>query len=121
MNLFFGEHPSKWNIALSLLTGFILVGVAVMLQEPLGWNGIVTAFLAADIGAGLISNASKETNDAWKNESRSRQWVFVIFHLTVYPAAIILLSQSEVVTILFVGLLVVKTGLFYSRVMSTAR
>lgn len=117
MRLFFGDRPRTWTVALALLTGLILVIVAIFLQQPLEWNGNVTAVLAADIGAGLISNASDETNEAWKKESHARQWVFVIFHLTAYPAAIILLSQSMTLSVLLVGLLIVKTGLFYSRVM----
>lgn len=117
MNLLFGASPRRITLLLALISGITLGLFALLLQNSLQWNSIVTAILAVDIGAGLVSNASTSTNEAWKAQSHARQWVFVVFHLTIYPLAILLLSSSNVVTVTLITVLLIKTGLFFIRVL----
>lgn len=121
MNLLIGANPRKADIVLALMLGLLLASLSLILQYPMTWPAIITALLALDIGAGLISNATTSTNQAWREQSRQRQWIFVIFHLTVYPAVILLVSESHVVSFMLIGFLVIKTGLFYSRVILSPR
>lgn len=121
MNLLIGANPRKADIVLALMLGLLLASLSLILQYPMTWPAIITALLALDIGAGLISNATTSTNKAWREQSRQRQWIFVIFHLTVYPAVILLVSESHVVSFMLIGFLVIKTGLFYSRVILSPR
>lgn len=121
MNLLIGANPRKADIVLALMLGLLLASLSLILQYPMTWPAIITALLALDIGAGLISNATTSTNQAWREQRRQRQWIFVIFHLTVYPAVILLVSESHVVSYMLIGFLVIKTGLFYSRVILSPR
>lgn len=116
MNLLVGASPRKADIVLALMLGMLLATSSLMLQPQVSWTAIVTALLAFDIGAGLISNTTVSTNQEWQKQSTRRQWFFVIFHLTLYPVAIVFLSQSPMVSYILIGFLLIKTGLFYSRV-----
>lgn len=121
MNLLIGANPRKADIVLALMLGLLLAALSLILQQSVTLSAIFTALLALDIGAGLISNATTSTNQAWREQSRQRQWIFVIFHLTVYPAVILLVSASLVVSFMLIGFLVIKTRLFYSRVILSPR
>jgi uncharacterized membrane protein HdeD (DUF308 family) len=121
MNLLIGANPRKADIVLALMLGLLLASLSLILQQSMTWPAIITALLALYIGAGLISNVTTSTNQAWREQSRQRQWIFVIFHLTVYPAVILLVSESHEVSLVLIGFLVIKTGFFYSRVILSPR
>jgi len=102
------------------MLGLLLATLSWIIQDSMTWQAIITALLGLDIGAGLISNATSSTNQAWREQSKQRQWLFVVFHVTVYPVAVVSLSQSPIVSLMLVGFLLIKTGLFYSRVILPA-
>jgi hypothetical protein len=116
LNLLVGASPRKADIVLAIMLGLLLATLSWIMQDSMTWQAIITALLGLDIGAGLISNATSSTNQAWREQSKQRQWLFVVFHVTVYPVAVVFLSQSTIVSLMLVGFLLIKTGLFYSRV-----
>jgi hypothetical protein len=120
LNLLVGASPRKADIVLAIMLGLLLATLSWIIQDSMTWQAIITALLGLDIGAGLISNATSSTNQAWREQSKQRQWLFVVFHVTVYPVAVVFLSQSPIVSLMLVGFLLIKTGLFYSRVILSA-
>ena len=95
-----------------LFVGAILASTVLIIGGVDSWKNILLALLAWDIGSGLMITSNEGLHQAWREQTRTNRWVFVIFHVTVYPAIVILLSPSVGISVLLVGLLVAKTGFF---------
>lgn len=117
MHLLIGDQPRPLNIALMLLMGAILAFFTFHRLGASHWMYWGVIGLAFDIGAGLVSNATQSTNQAWRQQPVRRQKSFVVLHLTLYPLAVVVLSGNMEVSLLLVGCLLVKVGLFVYRVM----
>lgn len=117
MRLLVGDRPRPLNIALMLLMGAMLAFFTFCLLGVGHWMHWMVLGLAFDIGAGLISNATQSTNQAWREQPVHRQKSFVLLHLTLYPLAVVFLSRDLWVSLLLLGFLLVKVGFFVRRVM----
>ena len=95
-----------------LLVGAVLASSVLVIGGVESWKSILLALLAWDIGSGLMSTSNEGLHQAWRAQSRTNRWLFVIFHLTVYPAIVILISPNVGISVLLVGLLLAKTVFF---------
>lgn len=95
-----------------LFVGAVLAGTVLIIGGADSWKTILLAILAWDIGSGLMSTSNEGLHQAWREQTRTNRWLFVIFHLTVYPAVVIFLSPTPGISVLLVGLLVAKTCFF---------
>ena len=118
MKLLFGE-TSIGKTMLMIAFGFVMgVFVYFLTKDNLTWHSMVGCVLAFDIGAGLLSNATSETNIAWQEKPKWLSVVFILFHLTVYPLVLLLTFKNFVYIGLFlIALLVIKTLLFANGVL----
>ena len=110
--LLVGFNAKPINVVLMLLVGAVLASSVLVIGGVESWKSILLALLAWDIGSGLMSTSNEGLHQAWRAQSRTNRWLFVIFHLTVYPAIVILLSPNVGISVLLVGLLLAKTGFF---------
>lgn len=119
--LLVGKNTSP-GVAILLAASGLSFGVYAFVQGegPL-WQRLATGALAADVGAGLISNARPGTNLAWRD--RDRVWAvgFIAVHLTVYPALLWLLCGPRAHFGLLLALLLCKTGFFALGVLGKRR
>jgi hypothetical protein len=80
-----GEDPRASDVVLILLfgglVGSVLATSELMAALPL-WRGALATALAADIGAGLVSNFSDSTNNFYATRPKHR-WAFIACHVHV--------------------------------------
>lgn len=110
--LLVGSHTKPINVVLMVFVGAVLATSVLIIGGVESWKSILLALLAWDIGAGLMSTSNDGLHDAWRQQSRINRWLFVVFHLTVYPAVVIFLSPTLGISVLLVGLLIAKTCFF---------
>lgn len=115
-SLWVGEQPQALDLGAMALAGFALAGVTLALAPAIDWCLLVLAVLAWDIGAGLVSNATAATREAWRRHaSKSDRYGFMISHLTVYPIVLYWLASGDLVlTGLVCAFLLAKVILFIS-------
>ena len=109
--LLFGKNQDKRVVLLILVSSFSFSGYILWLY-PLTLYTVLTAILALDIFAGLMSNLQPQTNQAWKKQRSSSRLLFVIIHLTIYPLLIVLFQVSLPLMTLMLVLLLTKTTAF---------
>ena len=99
-----------------MLAGAGLAYLAIAMQPDLNWKTILLAALSFDIGAGLVSNATQGTREAWRqNPGRGPMITFLIVHLTAFPAALFWLSQGNLeLFAVLTCFLAAKVLLFYA-------
>lgn len=93
MDLIFGKNSPR-TITLILLPGAV---VALVIAYVINLNSLVDLpgiLLAIDIVSGVISNATKSTQKAWFKVKNIYRYLFIGFHLTVYPAILFLLFSE---------------------------
>ena len=112
LQLVFGPNPDWQRVLLVLLTGLVFGIYTFWIQESGVFLRILGALVAADIGAGLVSNARGKAPKEWKNLGPLFPWIFVVLHLTVYPVVVILLISQSALRALLLGLLAMKVGFF---------
>jgi hypothetical protein len=110
-DLLFGEHKDGRSIFIILLSSIAFSGYILWIF-PLTLKTALTAILALDIFAGLMSNLQPQTNQAWKKQSRISRILFVTFHLTIYPLLIVLFQVSLPLMTVMLVLLLTKTSAF---------
>jgi hypothetical protein len=113
IHLLFGKPISLLGMTLILSTGLIVGLLTYFFLQEFSASNIIVSILAADIGAGLISNSRPQTHKEWKLQPRWVQWTFVIFHLTIYPIVLFLLTDNILVLSFLITLLTIKTALFF--------
>ena len=109
--LLFGKNQDNRVVLLILVSSFSFSGYILWLY-PLTLYTVLTAILALDIFAGLMSNLQPQTNQAWKKQRSSSRLLFVIIHLTIYPLLIVLFQVSLPLMTLMLVLLLTKTTAF---------
>lgn len=107
-----GRDPDRRVLLTAALAGAVLAALVFSVEqsEPLARS--VAALLALDVGAGLVSNASRSTRSFWADRSIGARRTFLVVHLTVYPAALVLLVHTGWLRWLLFGALLVKVALF---------
>lgn len=99
-----------------MLAGAGLAFLVIIMQPELDWQTILLAALSFDIGAGLVSNATQGTREAWRQKpGRGPMIAFLVVHLTAFPVALYYLSQGnlELLAVL-TCFLAAKVLLFYA-------
>lgn len=109
--LLYGKNPDPRTVILMSLWPAAFV-VYLFLTYPFEWKLVATAFLAFDILAGLLSNSTEGTHEAWRELPKKALVVFVIFHLTLYPLLVVLFSVDTPLMMFLLATLVVKTAFF---------
>ena len=111
MDLIFGKKDLTRIISI-LLPGFILAILVLVLQGINNFSDIILIIFSVDIGAGIASNLTKETQKAWAKVNLIYISLFIVIHTFLYPLLIILLTINNSVRIILITLLVLKTYLF---------
>lgn len=111
LTLLLGENQDIMTIILMLTPPSFFV-LYILSSFPIGLKTVLTSVLAFDIFAGLLSNLQEKTHHAWKRQPRAFSVAFVVFHLTLYPLAVVLLQVSIPLMILMLAMLVTKTLAF---------
>ena len=109
-----GRDPDPRVLLVAALAGTALVALVLGVEEGGRLTRAAAALLALDVGAGLVSNGSRSTRSYWAGRSLAARRTFVLVHLTVYPAALVLLVDTGWLRWLLVGALLVKIALFAS-------
>lgn len=113
---FVGQNPRRGTIVVGTALGTALAALVLATAGPPWWIRLVGALLAWDVGAGIVSNASRSTHAQWASAPRAAQWAFIAVHLTVYPLALLFFVRTQPLAWVLVALLIVKT-LFFARVL----
>ena len=111
IELLFGKHQNIKIIALILVSSISFAGY-ILWVFPVTPKTVLTAIIAMDIFAGLMSNLQPQTNQAWKKQSKLSRMLFVIVRLTIYPLLIVLFQVSLPLMTLMLVLLLTKTTAF---------
>ncbi|MBU1094348.1 MAG: hypothetical protein KKH01_07800 [Firmicutes bacterium] len=111
LELLIGRDSNPWMVTVMLIAPTLFT-VFILFSYSFSWNTVITAVLAFDIFAGLISNAREETHTAWKELPKKSLILFVAFHLTVYPLFVILFQVDMWLMIFMLGMLFAKTSFF---------
>jgi hypothetical protein len=107
-----GREPNPRILAAAVLVGVVLAAAVLGVERSEPFTRMVAALLALDVGAGLVSNASRSTRSYWAERSRVARLTFLVVHLSVYPAALVLLVGEAWLQWLLIGALCIKTALF---------
>jgi uncharacterized membrane protein YbaN (DUF454 family) len=106
--LLLGENQDVRMMILMLITPSFFV-IFILMSFPFEWQTIVTAILAFDIFAGLLSNFQEKTHHAWKKKPKANLVAFVVVHLTLYPLAVYIVQVSVPLMMLMMAMLLTKT------------
>lgn len=99
-----GEKPHPGTMASALLAGLAMAMVVAMRADEWDWQTILLMLLAADIGAGLVSNATEATRARWRARTGPGPRIaFLVVHLTLYPAALFLLARGDLALFAFLA------------------
>ena len=109
--LLVGEEQDISTV-LIILSPALFFSLFILFSYEIDFRTILTAVLAFDIFSGLLSNMQAKTHQAWRRISKSYHILFVVFHLTIYPLAVVLLTLSIPLTIMMLAMLVSKTAAF---------
>ncbi len=107
-----GRNPDPRVLLTAVLTGAALAALVLGVERSAPSVRVLGALLALDVGAGLVSNASRSTRSFWAGRSVAARMTFIVVHLTAYPAALVLLIGTAWLQWSLVGALLVKTALF---------
>lgn len=107
-----GRDPDPRVLLTAALAGAVLAALVLGVEQSGLLARAVAASLALDVGAGLVSNASRSTSSYWAGRSVAARRTFLFAHLTIYPAALVLLVDTGWLRWLLVGALLVKVALF---------
>ncbi len=102
------------HIAIIIVPGLIVGSVVWELYDGVLWERIVVLLLTIDLVAGGISNATPQTNAAWRRLVRWYRWLFVAVHVCVYPLVLWLLMASHGLFWVMLVILAIKM-LFFVR------
>ncbi|MHC1735653.1 MAG: hypothetical protein AB9921_08325 [Erysipelotrichaceae bacterium] len=108
LSLLLGENQDIRMMILMLLPPTFFM-VFILLTYPIDFKTAVTAILAFDIFAGLLSNLQEKTHQAWIKQSKTNLVTFVVLHLTLYPLAVVLFQVSLPLMFLMLAMLLTKT------------
>jgi hypothetical protein len=108
ISLIIGENQDKRVMILMLIPPAVFVAF-ILLSYSINWKTILTAILAFDIFAGLLSNLQEKTHQAWKKQPRASLIAFVVIHLTLYPSLVVLFQVSLPLMMLMLAMLITKT------------
>lgn len=71
-----------WRRMASLITPGIGAGILVwLIYDGALWQRSIVALLTIDLVAGALSNATPQTNAAWRRLMRWHRWLFVAVHV----------------------------------------
>jgi hypothetical protein len=99
-----GDKPHPGTMASALFAGLAMAMVVAMRAGQWDWQTVLLALLAADIGAGLVSNATEATRARWRARTGpGARTGFLAVHLTLYPAAIFLLARGDLALFAFLA------------------
>ena len=111
LSLLVGENQDV-HLIIMIIVPPVFFSLFILLSYTIDFGTILTAILAFDIFAGLLSNMQEKTHLAWKRISRSNHILFVVAHLTVYPLLVALFSVSIPLMMLMLVMLLTKTVAF---------
>ena len=95
-DLIVGERGHPLDLVASIITGLALGALVLFHADAFDWSSAVLALAAIDIGAGLVSNATRATRESWREKATSRARIsFLAVHLTVYPTVVIGLAFPD--------------------------
>ncbi len=106
--LLVGENQDM-RIALLMLIPPLFFVLFILLSFPIDYKTIITGILGFDIFAGLLSNFQEKTYEAWRKQPKTALIGFVVFHLTIYPLAVVICQVSIPLMVFMLGLLITKT------------
>lgn len=107
-----GRDPDPRVLAAAGCVGAALAALVLGVDRSAPSVRVFAALLAFDVGAGLVSNASRSTRSFWAERSAGAHRAFVVVHLTVYSGALVLLVGTAWLRWVLIGALLVKTALF---------
>lgn len=113
IHLLLGDPLRLEELLLILSVGLTLGIFTLFTLQTITVSNVLLALLAMDIGSGLISNSRTQTNRVWQSQPKWMIWTFIVFHLTVYPTVLVLLSSNILILCLLIALLVIKVGFFF--------
>jgi hypothetical protein len=101
----FGRETTTFDLLAIVISSFSFAGLTLILK----WDAnisiikiITLTILALDIAGGVVANFTKGTNDYY-NESLSKRYLFVFFHL-LQPSILVWIFPSELIAILCVSI-----------------
>ncbi|MEM8696603.1 MAG: hypothetical protein AAGE05_11335 [Pseudomonadota bacterium] len=99
-----GERPHPGTLVSALLAGFAMAMAVAMRAEQWDWQTILLMLLAADIGAGLVSNATEATRARWRARTSAGARIgFIAVHLIAYPTVLFILAQGDLALFAFLA------------------
>lgn len=111
MELLFGRKTFLQILAILFVALTLVISCAEYIR-PSNARDYVLLIIVADLSSGLISNATRSTQQAWLKVRPIFKYLFIIFHLFVYPFIIFAASQYPPLTIVLLATLLVKTCFF---------
>jgi hypothetical protein len=111
LSLLVGENQDI-RLVIMILIPPVFFSLFILLTYTINLSTILSAILAFDIFAGLLSNMQEKTHLAWGGISKSKHIAFVVAHLTVYPVLVVLFNVSIPLMILMLVMLLTKTAAF---------
>lgn len=116
IRLLFGDQPRAGDVLAAAIVAIAAAALVAIRIQHWDWQAVLLLLLAADIGAGLVSNATRATRSAWRQlTGRTAKALFIIVHLGLYPLALFLLTRGDIALFgILAALLLAKTALFIS-------
>jgi hypothetical protein len=102
-----------WRRMASLITPGIGAGILVwLIYDGALWQRSIVALLTIDLVAGALSNATPQTNAAWRRLMRWHRWLFVAVHVCLYPLVLWLLMAAHELFWVMLMILTIKMMFF---------
>lgn len=111
MELIFGKISPK-RILLILLPGAFIALLIAYFYKLRNLNDLFSLVLAVDIVSGIISNSTKPTQKAWLGVKSIYRYVFIVIHLTLYPALLVVFVGNNALQNILILLLLLKISIF---------
>jgi hypothetical protein len=102
-----------WRRVLVIIApGLIMGGVAWLIYDGALFQRSIVVLLMMDLVSGAISNATPQTNAAWRLLTRWHRWMFVVVHVCVYPLVLWQLMAPQELLWVMIIILAVKLLVF---------
>lgn len=111
MELIFGKISPK-RILLILLPGALIALLIAYFYELRDLTDLFSLVLAVDVVSGIISNSTKPTQKAWLSVKSIYRYLFIVIHLTLYPALLLVIVENNTLQNILILLLLVKISIF---------
>jgi hypothetical protein len=116
-NELFGRETTTFDLLAIVISSFSFAGLTLILKwnaDISNFNLIILTILALDIAGGVVANFTKGTNDYY-NESLSKRYFFVFFHL-IQPTILIWIFPNDFLLILGLSLFTLTSSIIVLKI-----